>query len=255
MPRKNRKKPSPRAKSSPAPNANDHYNRGVQLMSSIERSLRAGTLTEAERGIAKEAESELIRACEIAPNHGRALIMIGMLYRYTGRFDEAVAPLAAALGLPRDCDDWVKAVDTLAAVHMNTNRQEKALALLEDAVKDHPGDPFLVIKLAACHDHLGKPAEALRALESGLRAAPGNAQMSALLAEVRGKAGGAPPQQPALPPEAQALQDKAMKLGQALQKKMETILNGPGSGEEKAKRAAEAQAEYQKAVMSLYQPR
>ncbi len=223
---------------------NDLYNRGVRLMGQIERALRAGELSDDEQAIADEAEKALLEALEIAPDHGRALIMLGMLYRYTGRYDEAVDPLKAAMTLPRDCDDWTKAVDTLAAVYMNTDAHKKAVKLLEDAVKDHAGDPFLVVKLAACHDHLGKPAEAKRVLEAGLKAAPGNATMNSALSEVNDKLGvaAAAASQAAMPPEAKALQDKAMKLGQALQKEMESIMNGGGS------------AEYQAAVMKLYNP-
>ncbi|MCC6741608.1 MAG: tetratricopeptide repeat protein [Planctomycetia bacterium] len=243
-------------KKKPSADPNDLYNRGVQLMRKIEASLRGGELDEDEEAVAEEAETALLDALEAAPDHGRALIMLGMLYRYTGRFEEAVDPLKAAMTLPRDCDDWTKAVDTLAAVYMNTDAHRKAVKLLEDAVKDHAGDPFLVVKLAACHDTLGKPAEAKRALEAGLKAAPGDATMSAALSEVNEKLGvaKAAEAQAALPPEAKALQDKAMKLGQDLQKTMEKILNGPGSGEEKAKKVAAAQADYQKAVMALYEP-
>lgn len=232
---------------------NDLYNHGVRLMGQIERALRSGELSDEEQAVADQAEQALLEALEIAPDHGRALIMLGMLYRYTGRFDEAVDPLKAAMTLPRDCDDWTKAVDTLAAVYMNTDAHKKAVKLLEDAVKDHAGDPFLVVKLAACHDHLGKPAEAKRVLEAGLKAAPGNATMSSALSEVNDKLGVAAASQAALPPEAKALQDKAMKLGQALQKKMESIMNGGGSAEEQVKKVAAAQAEYQAAVMKLYQ--
>ncbi len=240
----------------PSGDANEHYNIGVRLMGSIERSLRSGELTDAEQSVAAEAEKSLLEALAIAPNHGRAMIMIGMLYRYTGRFDEAVDPLKAAMSLPRDCDDWTKAVDTLAAVYMNTDAHRNAVKLLEDAVKDHAGDPYLVTKLAACHDHLGKPAEAKRVLEAGLKAAPGNATLGSALAEVNDKLGvaAAVASQAALPPEAKALQDKAMKLGQALQKKMESIMNGGGTAKEQVKKVAAAQAEYQAAVMKLYNP-
>lgn len=246
------KKKSAAKKPAPAGDANDHYNRGLRMMGSIERPLRAGEMNDEERKVADEAEGELLTALEIAPNHGRAMIMLGMLYRFTARYEEAIPHLEGALDLPRDCDDWTKAVDSLAGVHMQTDQHKKAVKLLEDAVTDHGGDPFLVVKLAACYDHLKKPKDALKVLEAGLRAKPGDPQMSSALAEVKEKVTPTPPQ-PELSGAAKKMQDQAMKLGQALQKKMESIMNGAGSAEEKMKKAADAQAEYSAAVMKLYQ--
>jgi hypothetical protein len=47
------------------------------------------------------------------------------------------------------------------------------------------------------------------------------------------------------------MQDKAMRLGQALQKKIEQILNGPGTAEEKTAQVGRAQAEYLDEVFRL----
>lgn len=239
----------------PAGDPNDRYNAGLRLMKTIEAPLRDGDLDAKERKVADEAEQEFLAAIDLAPNHARAMIMIGMLYRFTGRFKEAIPHLEGALGLPRDCDDWTKAVDSLAGVHMQTGQHKKAVKLLEDALKDHADDPYLVVKLAACHDALEKPKEALKVLEAGLKSTPGNPLMTAALSEIKDKLRVADAQASVAnqPPEAKALQDKAMKLGQALQKKMESIMNGKASAEEQAKQMAAAQAEYQAAVMKLYQ--
>lgn len=250
------KKTAAKKKSAAVPSpgdANDHYNAGLRLMGTIERPLRSGQLSPADRKVADDAEKSLKTALEIAPNHGRAMIMLGMLYRFTGRFKEAVPHLESAMGLPRDGDDWTKAVDTLAGVHMQTKNHTKAVALLQDAIKDHPADEYLVHKLAACHYELKKPKEAIRVLEDGLRAAPSNALLTQALLEIQQATGQAQQiPQPQLPPDQAALMKKAEALGQEMQEKIESIMNGAGSAQEKADGIAKAQEEFQAAVTKLY---
>src|SRR5688572_18115715 len=89
--------------------ANDHYNRGLGLMKSIQGPLTSMKLDAKAKKVAADAETSLKNALELADNHGRAHIMLGMLYRYTGVPKKGLPHFKRGMELPPDSDDWLKA--------------------------------------------------------------------------------------------------------------------------------------------------
>ncbi len=228
--------------------ANDRFNSGLGLMKSIEGPLRARQLDAAGKKVAAQAETEFKAALEIADNHGRAHIMLGMLLQLTGRPEDCEPHLRRGMELPRGSQDWHIAADTLANAFMEQERAADAAKVLEDVTSARADDVLALYKLGVCYTSLGKSDDAERVLRRGLKASPGHAQITQALAAL----GKSAEPQPALAPELVAKQKKAEKLAAEMQKQMETILGSGGSPEAIQKKIAAVQADYQTAVTKLY---
>jgi Flp pilus assembly protein TadD len=240
------------AKASPPAggDANDRYNQGLALMKSIEGPLRARQLDAAGKNVAGQAEREFKAALQIADNHGRAHIMLGMLLQMTGRQEECESHLRRGMELPRGSQDWHIAADTLANAYMEQERAADAAKVLEDIASSGAGQTFALYKLGVCYTALGKLEDAERVLRRGLSESPGNPQITQALAAL----GKSPEPPPALPPEIAAKQKKAEKLAADMQKKMKQILESGAPPEAIHKKIAAAQTEFQAAVTKLYNP-
>jgi tetratricopeptide (TPR) repeat protein len=231
-------------------NANDRYNRGRELMISIEWELRARALDESAKKVAAEAEAEYKAAIAIDSNHGRAHIMLGMLCQMTGRHAEAEPHLRYGMGLPLGSRDWYIAAVTLANSYMEQERAADAAKVLEDITSAGSNDVLDLYKLGVCYTELGRADDAERVLRRGLAESPGHPQLTQALAAL----GKSPDPALALPPEIAAKLKQGEKLAADMQEKMKAILDDGGSPESIQEKIAAAQVEYQAAVTKLYNP-
>ena len=227
--------------------ANGLYNRGLELLKSIEGPLRAGRLDVDGRRVAVEAEASLKAALELASNHGRALIMLGTLYRYLGRVGDAIPLFERALGLPKGSDDRYRALEGLASCRMLANDGPGALRVLREALLWHPLEALLHVKIGACLSDAGDVDEAVLALKAALALEPGNAEARRLLDELTT----APPPK-AGPVDYAAAGVESQRLAQELQVAILTLMAGPGDPTEKTSRAMKLQEEFQRKIKALY---
>ncbi len=234
----------------PAGDANEHYNKGIGIMRQIEAPLREGALNPAQKKAAGEAESELRTAIEIASNHGRAHIMLGMLLRFLKRGKEAIEHLETGLELPPESADWMIASDTLSGVYMDLEQYDAAAKNAKAATKHHPDDPLGWWKLGASLYESKKYKESRKVLEDGLGHCPGHAGLAGSLAEVMAIL--EPPKEQEIPKE---YADKAKQIevwSQELNDAYTKVLEGAGSQDAKTKKLAAMQAEFQEKVKKLY---
>jgi tetratricopeptide (TPR) repeat protein len=237
-----------RARVAEAPDDSDRqYNLGLALMQSVEPQLRERTVG-AGHLVVDEAESRLRTALSLFARHGRAHIMLGLLLRYTNRHAEAEPHLRFALGLPRESNDWRIAADGLAGTLMELNRHADAVPLLEDAIRAHPRDPWLHLKLGSSLYFAHRMPEAKLALEAGLRSNPGHPQLTAALREVDDALRAA---SPAVPANVADVQRRAQDLGAALQQKVMALMQGPLPPEQKAAEVTRLQQEFQAELQKL----
>src|SRR5574337_1848068 len=120
--------------------ANAQYNLGLALMQSIEPQLRAGKLSPDDKKVAAEADKAYEHALKLAPNHGRAHVMLGMLCNFTHAYDRAVPHLEKGMELPKESQDWWSAADTLVNVYFNQNKPAPARPILEQIVAVRPDE-------------------------------------------------------------------------------------------------------------------
>lgn len=227
-----------------APDANELYNEGLRLMTSIEPALRAIKLDAKARKVAAEAEAALTAALKLAENHGRARIMLGTLYRYTDRAREALPHFEAALGLPPESGDWLKACEGLASSLMTLGDGPGALRVLRQGLLHHPMEAILHRKVAACLADAGELKEARLSLQAALAADPDDAEARMRLDEI------APPPPKEL--DYAAAGAEAQRLGFELQAAVLKIMAGKGKPEDKAAKAMKLQEEFQKKIKALY---
>lgn len=229
--------------------ANDHYNQGLKLLISIEAPLRGMSLDARQKKVAAEAEKALEAALELADNHGRAHIMLGTLYRYTGRAEEALPHFERGMELPPDSDDWLKAAEGMASAKMLLNDGPGAIETLREVLVHHPMDPMIHYKMGACLVDAGDKAGAKLALESALGLDPEYAEARNLLNQI----GGSPaPSAPATEIDYAAAGVEAQRLGVELQAAMMKLMAGKGSPESKTAKAMKLQEEFQAKVKKLY---
>ena len=230
--------------------ANEIYNDGLNLMKSIEGPLRAGTLDAKQKKIAKDAEAKFAKAIDLAPNHGRAHIMFGMLLRFLKRGEEAIDHLETGMELPKESQDWMIACDTLTAVYMDLDRHAEAVKLAQKAVKQRPDEPGGWWKLGASLFAVKKLKESRKALEEGLRNCPGHEGLAGTLSEVLAVL--EPGKAQAIPKEALDNQKQVETWSQELQEECAKLFQGGGSQEEKMVRMQTLQAAFQEKVKKLY---
>lgn len=233
----------------PPMDADDHYNRGLGLLKSIEGPLRSMALDAKAKKVAAEAEASLKAALELADHHGRAHIMLGTLYRYTGRPRDARPHFKRGMELPPESDDWLKACEGLGSSLMALNDGPGALAVLREGLLHHPMEILFHTKIAACLLDEGDVEGAKLALQSALGIDPDCADAKRMLAELGGAAA---PAAPAKEVDYAAAALEAQRLGVELQAEIMKIMAGKGKPEQKSAKAMKLQEEFQKKIKALY---
>ncbi len=150
--------------------SNANYNLGLALMRSIEVPLRkeAG-LTDDEARVAQEAEALFKSALALSNHtHGRALVMLGWLYKLRHQYGLAIPYLKDAMKLPPESDDYLKAADVLAACDLALGKDDDALAVVTEALEHHPSDENLLAKKSGLDSK--KAAQAIPADERSKKA-------------------------------------------------------------------------------------
>lgn len=229
--------------------ADGHYNHGLGLMKSIQGPLTSMKLDAKARKVAADAEKSLKKALALADHHGRAHIMLGMLYRYTGKPKDGLPHFKRGMELPPESDDWLKACEGLGSSLMALNDGPGALAVLREGLLHHPMEPMLHYKIGACLVDAGDTAGAKLALESALGLNPEYAEARTLLDSLGG------PAAPAGPPagiDYAAAGAEAERLGRELQEAMMKLMAGKGKPEDKTSKAMKLQDEFQKRIKALY---
>lgn len=176
-----------RAKAKAEPqNANAQFNLGLALMTSIEPQLRAEQLSPEEKKVADEADKAFERALKVAPNHGRAHIMLGMLCNFTKQYPRAIPHLKKGMELPRESQDWWIAADTLVNVYFNQNKAAPAGEVLEQIVVARPDEVSGHYKLGLVY-YFGKKTDKAKAeFARVLELDPSHADARAKLTELGG---------------------------------------------------------------------
>jgi tetratricopeptide (TPR) repeat protein len=229
--------------------ANDHYNHGLGLMKSIQGPLTSMKLDAKARKVAADAEASLKKALALADNHGRAHIMLGMLYRYTGVPKNSLPHFKRGMELPPESADWLKACDGLGSALMALNDGPGALKVLREGLLNHPMESMLHFKIGACLVDAGDKDGAKLALESALGLNPDYADARNMLDSLGG------PAVPAGPPpgtDYAAAGAEAERLGKELQAAMMKLMAGKGKPEDKTAKAMTLQEEFQMKIKALY---
>ena len=178
--------------------ANDHYNTGLRLMQTIEAKIQAhARLSEEEQRKLRDAEESFKQALEVAPDHGRAYCMLGMLYERTGRIDEAIPNLEKARELPKGSRDWNIASGVLVNAYFSQANAVASLPVLLELTEYAPTDVDAWYKLGLSftvletNDH----SKALAAFEKALELNPNHQPCTDQLAILKRKiaAQGPPP--------------------------------------------------------------
>jgi tetratricopeptide (TPR) repeat protein len=230
--------------------ANAHYNLGLMLLRSIEAPLRGGALSAGDKKAAAEAEKSFKKALDLADNHGRAHIMIGMLFRFTMRYQEAEPHLKRGLELPPESQDWMNACDTLAACYMEQERYDDAVTILEPAILHHASDPLGYWKLGSSLFSLKRYPESRKVLEAGLQACPGHAGLAASLSELLQVM--EPPVEAEIPKEYADKQKQVEAWAKDLQEECTRLMQGKGAQDAKMKKMTALQTAFQDKVKKLY---
>jgi tetratricopeptide (TPR) repeat protein len=244
-------------------NANNHYNYGWALIQSKAEELYKDELDAETKKLVEKAEKSLKKAMEIAPEHGRAHLLLGQLYRYTKRDEEAIEYAKFAMGLPKDTNDWFAAAETVASSYMGLEKASEALDVLEEIRKYYPNNAMILFKLGACYWAVGKLKEAERDLAHLLKVEPGHPQGNYMLPEVRkalekqkaptpstnSGAGASGNRGPAMSPD--QMQAKAAVLAQKLQKQVTEITSSGLPPAEQQKRITRVQQDFNDELAAL----
>ncbi|MEX0645890.1 MAG: tetratricopeptide repeat protein, partial [Parvularculaceae bacterium] len=117
---------------------------------------RGGSLLELGRW--PEAESDLKRAVEIAPEEPAALNYLGYSWAERGvNLEEAFSLIEKAVALQPESG---AIIDSLGRAHYQLGRYAKAVGHLEEAVRLEPGDPTITDHLGDVYWRLGRETEA-----------------------------------------------------------------------------------------------
>jgi tetratricopeptide (TPR) repeat protein len=136
--------------------------------------------------VVAEADKAYEAALKLAPNHGRAHIMLGMLCNFTGNYKRAIPHLEKGLELPRESRDWWIAADTLVNVYFNQNQPGPARPVLEKLVEVRPDDVSGHYKLGLVYFFANEKDKAKREFARTLELDPSHGDAKAKLAELGG---------------------------------------------------------------------
>jgi adenylate cyclase len=103
------------------------------------------------------AMAEARRALALDPNHAWAHSLLGQVLYYSGRSQDAIEPLQAAIRLdPNEQDPFLH---HLALAYCGVGRYEDAAAALKRRIIRKPDTDMSRVLLAACYGHLGRVQE------------------------------------------------------------------------------------------------
>ena len=167
--------------------SNAWYNMGVALIQSIGAKLQGGALDAECKEKVPKAESALKQAIELYPQHGRAHVLLGQLYRYVKRYDEAIEYAKVGLGLPPGSQDWFAAAETVASCYMLKEDMPHSIEYLELIKEQFPDDPMTIFKRACCYWQIGKLDEAEEEFAHLVEVNPSHPNAQSCLDQVRQK--------------------------------------------------------------------
>jgi tetratricopeptide (TPR) repeat protein len=167
--------------------SNSAYNEGLELMQSIEGQLRSSTMDGDDFATAYRAEGLFRFALHLAPEHGRAATMLGMLMKFQSRTTEAIDLLKPVVdpktGLKAGSRDWLIAASTLGESYMLTNNLEQAAEWLGQVAKHQPKEHITLYQLGLCLTALGRADEAVTTLKKAAKLQPDDEDIAAALEE------------------------------------------------------------------------
>jgi tetratricopeptide (TPR) repeat protein len=173
--------------------SNESYNRGLELMQQIEMTLRSGQLTPLHEPVLQHIEALFDNALELAPEHGRAMIMRGMLFQFQGRSAEAVASIAPVLhpetGLEPNTRDWWIAATTTAEALASLGEISGANEWLEQILEEPQNDPETLFRLGKTYQKQGALQQAEQLLSDALELAPGDRRIRQVWQQVKNQLG------------------------------------------------------------------
>lgn len=161
------------------------YNLGWALVNAHEGALLNYELDDASRTAVDEAECTLKRVLELDPDHSRATILLGQLYRHVKRYGEAITFARRGMSLSPDTQDWFNAAETVASSFMLLNDIEGAVMVLERMAKHYSEHPMVLLKLGSCYWHLGRIHDAERVFVALVRCDPESEEGHTFLEQVR----------------------------------------------------------------------
>jgi tetratricopeptide (TPR) repeat protein len=135
--------------------SNAWYNFGMANIQSVGAKLQSGNLDAECKQKVPVAESALKKAIELYPQHGRAHVLLGQLYRYTKQYDDAIKYSKKGLELPPDTNDWFAAAETVASCYMLKEDMPHSIEFLELIKEHYPNDPMTIFKRACCYWQAG----------------------------------------------------------------------------------------------------
>ena len=161
------------------------YNLGWALVNAHEGALLNYELDDHSRGAVDEAERTLKRVLELDPDHSRATILLGQLYRHVKRYGEAITFARRGMSLSPDTQDWFNAAETVASSFMLLNDIEGSVMVLERMAKHYSEHPMVLLKLGSCYWHLGRIHDAERVFVTLVRCDPESEEGHTFLGQVR----------------------------------------------------------------------
>jgi hypothetical protein len=112
--------------------SNTIFNYGLSLTTAIQPGLATATenpMSDAAKKIADEAEQAYLKAISIFKGHGRANIMLGLLYNQMGQYMRSEPYLEMGLKLEEGGEDWMVAANQylLAGAYTYNTGEDKYL--------------------------------------------------------------------------------------------------------------------------------
>jgi tetratricopeptide (TPR) repeat protein len=203
--------------------SNSWYNYGMANIQSVGAKIQSGNLDAECKQKIPVAESALKKAIELYPQHGRAHVLLGQLYRYTKQYDDSIKYAKKGLELPPDTSDWFAAAETVASCYMLKEDMPHSIEYLELIKEHYPDEPMTIFKRACCYWEAGKLDAAEEEFEHLTKIPGGNPNAPSCLEQVRAK--------------------KAQLAGTSEKKKATS--KGPAKAEDTSKKVQDVQAKAQ----------
>lgn len=236
------------------------YNMGVALIQSVGAKIQGGELDAECKEKVPKAESALKRAIELYPQHGRAHILLGQLYRYITRYDEAIKYAKVGLGLPPGSQDWFTAAETVASCYMLKNDMPHSIEYLDIIKAQFPDDAMTIFKRACCYWEVGKLDEAEEEFAHLVKVNPSHPTAQSCLDQVRQKkadaSSGPTPKKDdkkanATQKKVQDAQAKGQALGKKLSEDIQKVMASNMAPEKKSAEVTRLQKEFNDELQKL----
>jgi|GEM_PF-6558642 len=165
--------------------SNSWYNFGMANIQSVGAKLQSGNLDAECNQKIPVAETALKKAIELYPQHGRAHVLLGQMYRYTKQYDESIRYAKKGLELPPDSSDWFAAAETVASCYMLKEDMPHSIEYLELIKEHYPDDPLTIFKRACCYWQAGNLDGAEEEFEHLTKIPGGNPNAPSCLQQVK----------------------------------------------------------------------